>query len=258
MDKTEFIRIAPMCYYSAVATALRATWGHFTIKTLRAYYMVRDGNDLTFYLEHDEITKLSLDKLLAEGAISELSDPFGDSLYQKTELFKSVIEKIATDASGPYYKNQTANDRDEWMRGALGKVNYQYYSLGLTPEDFAREAPDEWAPVQIDPSEPVVQEAVQQLHEATTAIEQDNGYAATYPQERDHVVQDLKGGLEKLKSGAVSIGWLRRTINALRTASVRFANTLKGQVIDGALAAVREVVNHHIGTALEHLWSFFP
>jgi hypothetical protein len=103
----------------------------------------------------------------------------------------------------------------------------------------------------------VIQEAVQQLQEATTAIEQDNGYAATYPQERDQVVQDLKGGLKKLKSDAVSIGWLRRTVNALKTASLRFANTVKGRTVDGALAAVREVIKNHIGTALESLWSLF-
>jgi hypothetical protein len=255
MDKAEFIRIAPTYYYAAVATALKGTWGHFTISSLRRFYAIEDVGDV--YLEHDEITRLALDKLFAEGAISELSDPFGEPLYQKTELFDKVIEKIETDTSGPYYKNKTANDYNQWMRGALFKVNDQYRSLFLTPADFARELPDEWAPIQINPSEPAVQEAVRQLQEATTAIEQDNGYAATYPQERDQVVQDLKGGLDKLKSDAVSIGWLRRTVDALKTAGSRFANTAKGQMIDGALAAIKDVIKHHIGSALEGLWSFF-
>jgi hypothetical protein len=254
VDKAEFIRIAPTYYYAAVTTALKGgVWGNFTFDSLRRFY----GDADEVYLEHQGMIKLALDKLLVEGAISELSDPFGDPLYQKTELFDKVIEKIETDASGPYYKNKTANDRNGWIRGALFKVNAEYRSLGIMPEDFAKELPDEWAPIQINPSEPAVQEAVRQLHEAATAIEQDNGYAATYPQERDQVVQDLKGGLDKLKSDAVSIGWLRRTVNALKTASFRFANTVKGQMIDGALAAVKDVIKHHIGSALEGLWSLF-
>jgi len=84
------------------------------------------------------------------------------------------------------------------------------------------------------------------------------GYSVTHPQERDAVVQDLKGGLEKLKSGAVSLGWLRRTAIALKTASVRFANTVKGQTIDGAMLALKEVVKSHVGHALEYLWSMLP
>ncbi len=147
--------------------------------------------------------------------------------------------------------------RNEWMRGALYRVNSQYRSLSVRPEDFTRELPDEWEPIQINPNEPTVQEAVRQLREATIAIEQDNGYSVTYQQERDQVVQDLKGGLDKLKSATVSIGWLRRTVDALKTASFRFANTMKGQMIDGALAAVKDVIKNHISSAFEGFWSLF-
>lgn len=255
MDKVEFVRTAPAYYYAAIATALRGTKGYFTIGLLRSSFVVSDSDEI--YLEHDDMINLALDKLVVDGAISKISDPFGDALYKKTEEFERAIEKLETDSKGPFYKNKTANDHNFWMCGALRKVNEQYRFLGLRPEDFASEMPDEWAPIQIDPNEPTIREAVRQLHEATITIEQDNGYAAAYPQERDQVVQDLKGGLDKLKSDAISIGWLRRTISALNTAGSRFANTVKGQMIDGALAAVREVIKHHIGSALEHLWSLF-
>ena len=253
MDKSDFIRIAPTYYHAAIATALEGTWGHFTKNTLRAFY--RDGGDV--FLEHEELIKLALNKLISEGAVSELPDPFGEPLYQKTDLFDDVIQMIKADTGGPYFKNKIANDRNEWMRGALYRVNEQYISLSIRSEDLATELPDEWAPIQINPDEPAIQEAVRQLQEAATAVEQDNGYSATYPQERDQVVQDLKGGLEKLQASAVSVGWLRRTVNALKTASLRFANTTKGEMIDGALTAVKDVIKHHIGSALEGLWSYF-
>ncbi|HLZ01739.1 MAG TPA: hypothetical protein VKR55_06250 [Bradyrhizobium sp.] len=68
---------------------------------------------------------------------------------------------------------------------------------------------------------------------------------------------DLKGRLDELNSDTVSVVWLRRTVNALKTASFRFANTMKEQMIDGALAAVRDVIKHHIGSVLESFWSLF-
>ena len=49
-----------------------------------------------------------------------------------------------------------------WLRGALRKVNEQYFHLGMTPDDFAVELPDEWAPIQINPDEPAIQEAARQ------------------------------------------------------------------------------------------------
>ena len=255
MDKLEFIRIAPTYYYAGIVTAVRHSVGYFTIDTLRGSFVVSEGDET--YLEQDDMIKLALDKLEAEGAISKVSDPFGDALYKTTDLFEHVIERTVADTSGPFFKNKTANDHNGWMCRALSKVNEHYRVLGVAPEDFASELPDEWAPIKINLNEPTVQEAVRQLQEATTAVEQDNGYAATYPHERDQVVQDLKGGLDKLKSDAVSIGWLRRTVNALKTASFRFANTMKGQMIDGALAAVKDVIKQHIGSALEGLWSLF-
>jgi hypothetical protein len=255
MDKVEFIRTAPAYYHAAIVTALRGTTGYFTIGQLRSSYVVSHDDEI--FLEHEVMINLSLDKLVTDGAISKLADPFGDALYKKTDLFEQIIEAVTKDPSGPYFRNVTANDHNFWLRGALRRVNDEYRVLGLTPEDFGSELPDEWAPIQINPDEPAIQEAVRLLQEAATAIEQDNGYAATHPQERDQVVQDLKGGLNKLKSEAVSIGWLRRTVNALKTASFRFANTVKGQMIDGALSAIKDVIKHHIGSALEGFWSLF-
>jgi hypothetical protein len=106
-----------------------------------------------------------------------------------------------------------SGDPKSWLYSALKKVNLTGDELKVTSADFADEAvakfaakafenvaepnpADEWAPNTIDESDPVVADATKQLNAATEAIEQDNGYSATHPQERDAVVQDLNGGLD--------------------------------------------------------------
>lgn len=132
------------------------------------------------------------------------------------------------------------------------------YHEWITADDFSSHpSPDEWAPITISQSDPAVAKAVKEIGPASEAIEQDNGYAVTHVQERDHVLHELRGGLEKLTSDTVSVGRIRRTVDALKIANGRFANTVKGQTIDGALLARKEFVKAHMSTALEHLWSIF-
>jgi hypothetical protein len=139
-------------------------------------------------------------------------------------------------------------------------VNLKADEFEITRADFetAETVPDVWEPITLDQTDPAVVEATKQLNAATEAVEQDNGYSATHPQERDAVVGDLKGGLEKFKSGVISGAWMRRTIEALKIASIRFAQTIKGQVIDGALAAVKDVIKSHAGQAFEWLLRLLP
>jgi hypothetical protein len=44
-------------------------------------------------------------------------------------------------------------------------------------------------------------------------------------------------------------------VEALKRAGGRFANTAKGQMIDGTLAAIKDVVKAHVGSAIEKIWS---
>jgi hypothetical protein len=47
------------------------------------------------------------------------------------------------------------------------------------------------------------------------------------------------------------VAWIRRTIEALKRADARFANTTKIPMIDGTSAAIKEVVRVHAQAALE-------
>jgi hypothetical protein len=257
MDRAEFVRIAPDYYLAAIALGLRNVWGHFSLDALSAMYTSTNDDETIWYLSNTDLVERGIDKLFKAGAISKLEDAFGETLYQKTDMFDAAVDTLKLDASGPYYKSELANDGGRWIRGALHKLNQLYLELGITPADFEVQAPDQWAPITIDQNEQSVKKVIQDLQAATDAIEQDNGYAVSHPEERDQVVYDLKGGLEKFKSDKVSVAWIKRTVEALKLASGRFANTIKGQAIDGALSAIKDFVKSHISSALEHFWSLF-
>jgi hypothetical protein len=208
-------------------------------------------------------------------AISVIEDAFGPTIWQKTESLDRLADQLENSPESVFFRARVSGDPKSWLYAALQSVNLTAGELQITSADFAAEAvadftarafekaaetdpPDEWAPITIDQSDPVVAEATKQLNAAAEAIEQDNGYSVTHPQERDAVVLNLKGGLEKLKSGVVSNGWMRRTVWALKQASGRFASTVKGQMIDGALAAIKEVVKSHMGNLVEQLLSWLP
>jgi hypothetical protein len=57
----------------------------------------------------------------------------------------------------------------------------------MKAEDF--DNPDaEWAPIKIDAGDPTVKKAVSSLENIIEEVRSDNGYSATYPQERDYVL----------------------------------------------------------------------
>jgi hypothetical protein len=217
----------------------------------------------------------ALRRLARQGAIKIVPDPFGPTLWHRGPNFEKLQEEWEKTPSSVFYKARMSGDRREWLMAALPNVNASAQDLKITSADYSaaavgeftldafatvagKEPVDEWAPITIDQTNSTVAEATKQLNAATEAVEQDNGYSVAHPQERDAVVQDLKGGLEKLKSGVISLGWLRRTAVALKTASIRFANTVKGQTIDGAMLALKEVVKSHVGHALEWLLRLLP
>ncbi|UPK37296.1 hypothetical protein IVB18_08355 [Bradyrhizobium sp. 186] len=195
--------------------------------------------------------------MLKHDAIRITHDPFGPTLWQRGEGYGLLSEMLQNSADSPFFKARASGEERLWLSSALLKVNSMARKLKITEQDFLGAPLDEWAPITIRQNDPEVANAVEQLEAATHAIEQDNGYAVTHPQERDSVVLDLKGGLEKLRSDSISAGSVRKLVTALKKASFRFANTVKGQTIEGALLAIKDVVKSHLSSALEHLWSLF-
>jgi hypothetical protein len=110
MDKREFIRLAPAYYHAAILIALkrRIPGAHFTFSDLKSALVI--GNEEETFLSSEELINISLGKLLANGAISKITDPFGEALYRKTDKYDQAVEEDENDPSGPYRRNAVAND----------------------------------------------------------------------------------------------------------------------------------------------------
>lgn len=269
MDKKTFLSLAPEYYMLALYIHLQYPRDYYTDMSWQNdfTYHDQDSDEVYIYIHHAALRKEAVRLMLKHNALTVIPDPFGPTIWQRTahtDLFADELERSPVSA---FFKAKASGDPRSWINAALHKVNTAADEFAITTRDFDApdfgkstelDALDEWAPIAFDQADLVVEEAAKQLNAATTAIEQNNGYSETHPQERDAVVQDLKGGLEKLKSGVISLAWLRRTATALRTASGRFANSVTGQTIDGATLALKEFVKTHVSHALEYLSSFWP
>jgi hypothetical protein len=100
---------------------------------------------------------------------------------------------------------------------------------------------DEWTPLDIDRADPIYLDAVNSVEEAIEAIRQDNGFAATYPQEREGILRVLHEGLVWLKEKVPTQSILQTMlISPLRWVSSIFGNAVVGEV---AKKAAQKVVD---------------
>ncbi|QAU49667.1 hypothetical protein [Bradyrhizobium guangzhouense] len=276
VDKQSFLNLAPEYYLLALYIHSQYAQQFYTDVVWQREFTVRDhDSDQEYcYVENAALRAEAIRIMLSQGAIEIIEDHFGPTIWKKTPKMEELASELENTPGNVFFKAKVSGDARGWLYAALQKVNQRAFELEISDGDFepsvgplkmdvalevSRPDPvNEWAPIKLDPADPVVAEAVDKLSAATQAIEQDNGYAAERTQERDAVVSDLKGGLEKIKSGEVSVGWIRRTILALRTASITFANNVKAQTIDGAMLGLKEVVKVHMKDAIETLMHHWP
>jgi hypothetical protein len=80
---------------------------------------------------------------------------------------------------------------DDWLLNshAVGSPSTVDKNDGSTTDN-------EWEPLPIDRETPEYEEAVEATEEAAQVVEQDNGYPANEPEERNQIVDSLKVGLQ--------------------------------------------------------------
>lgn len=67
-------------------------------------------------------------------------------------------------------------------------------------EEERRSLDSQWEPLDLDRTTPPYREAEKAIEDAITAIEQDNEFAATMPEERHGILQTIRNGVDWLKS----------------------------------------------------------
>jgi hypothetical protein len=169
--------------------------------------------------------------------------------------FDDKFDELMKDEGLPFSVYDIAGRTEDWLIPALYAVDNAYDNLDIRPEDFDR--PDaQWTPIRIERDDPTVANAINSLKKVIEEIRADNGYAATYPQERDYVLEGLQGTLGKFESLSISAAYVRMGIERLRILARRFGGTMKEGAIAAATAALVEFAKSKFGELLSYVWKW--
>jgi hypothetical protein len=251
MDKPEFIKKAPVYYAIGLLAAL---WDGKLEPLILSNahslsYRWDTGSDSSLF-NKAPLLKAAVALLMQEGVLVCVTDEFAPPAYRKAAEVSDWFYKVAPGRFPPFAKYREAKNDKAWIIAALRSVNETYDELEVTEEDFvlAEQEPElEWEPLPIDRDDPLLHEAEEKLDEAIKAIEGDNGYAATVPGERDHVLSHLKSFSRALKTKAEIYGRQIKVdaIEPLGRVAKRFGDAMVGIAAASARAALFEWLKAH-------------
>lgn len=182
-----------------------------------------------------------LNKFVEKKMLQAVPDDFGPTIYIRTDGFSAAWQEMRKQPNSPYYKWDIDPQGHVWLVNALESVNKALEDQKIKREDFAK--PDlEWEPIPVDRKDPKLQAATGALDKTIQEVQQDNGYTANVPGERDFVLDSLKTGVEKLKKDdSISFAHLRRTIIEPLTMIInRFGKAALGLTASAARQALFE------------------
>lgn len=190
MDKAEFIRLAPLYYALAIVLKFARSGGPFTQQSIADDYTIEieggSPEDAACLVENSNIWDRAIKWLVERDVLVAFTDPFGPPVYKKGDTFDSQINDLFA-STAPFETARASGDPSRWTFQALRRVYEEEIRLGVRPSDF--EEPDrEWAPLPLDRDQPALQTAIACLDQTITEVEQSNGYASEYPEERNFVL----------------------------------------------------------------------
>lgn len=258
MDKAEFVQRAPIYYALAISVALlktRAPVPEFKIRSRFPHIDVSSPEEDGTLLDRWVIWDRAMAWLMARDMVRVKKDPFGPPMLSQGPEFETQWNDLCQDEETPFSTFAAADQSDDWLVPALHSVENHFVNMGMTAEDF--DNPDaEWTPIKIDLDDPATEKAIASLEQIIEEVRSDNGYSATYPHERDHILEGLQGTVEKFKAASISPGYVRIAIERLRMLSLRFSGTIKEVAITAAKGAMIEFAKKHFGEFLSYLWKW--
>jgi len=232
MERSRLLELAPdyytiaICnYFSKPANSVASThtvWGNGGIKNWPLFTHV-------------------FKTLVQKGMLKKDEDDFGPTIYIRTDKFEPEWAALKKREGTPYSRFSLDPQREVWLNAALENVNKALEEQKITAKDL--EKPEaEWEPIPVDRADPRLQLVTSELDKTIAAVEADNGYNATLPEEKAFVVDSLKSANEKLKKDdAVSYGYLKRkAIDVLDVLVRRFGKASVGLAAQAARAAIFE------------------
>jgi hypothetical protein len=251
MDKAEFIQLAPQYYALAIALAFENKGDSLTRQSIMNEYMVQDEGDDPYCLMDDfTIWNQAIAWLVDREMIFAFTDPFGPPVYNKGDIFDSQWNDLCR-SERPFENARRSGNPRIWTHEALSAVYREYIRLGIRPSDF--DDPErEWQPIPLDRNDEVLQTAIVSLDKTIKEIEQSNGYASEYAEERNFVLDNLRMLSQKFKSaGTISVSYIRtHGLNVLKRVQDRFIDTSIGEGAKETTNAIvhwlHEIINYFV------------
>jgi hypothetical protein len=153
--------------------------------------------------------EIALLELRRRHLIEAIDDRFADLFILAGP---SIVERITAEPELWEIQRKYGKGGTSWLRSALRGIASsihptvaQAYLLELKGREPAqpvtKATSDDWEPLPIDRTSVGYKEAVEASEAALHEIEASNGYAATEPEERNGIVETIKGNIAALKSG---------------------------------------------------------
>jgi hypothetical protein len=247
MERGDFVAEAPKYYATAIAALISRGGVTETSEASVEDQFYRHWPGLYGATQYFRlpVLKSALSFLAGAGLLVEESDPFGPSLYNRSEDFDARWEELIRQPNTPFNR-YGRNNNQSWLLGAIIGVNRTYDELKIDQNDF-NEPDREWAPLPIDRGEPAAQKVAEALDRTIELARTDNGYSANLPEERAFVLERLNSVLTKFKEGT-SVSWAFVKRNALEPLAVltrRFADAALGISATAAREALTEWLKSH-------------
>jgi hypothetical protein len=248
MDRSRLIELAPQYYKIAICNFMLTSAPNIASSNTLWDSLPRNTNAPVFWRV--------LRELVDSKILDAIPDDFGPTLYRVTPNLRPTFETMQKVEGTPAHRWSMDPQRMVWLAAALQRVNSALEEQKIKNEDFQK--PDaEWEPLPIERSDPKLQKVTAELDKTIEAVEADNGYSATYPEEKAFVADSLKAATEKLKrDNSISYAYLKRkAIDALDILIRRFGPASVGLIAQAARAALFDWLKSAGGKLLHWLVS---
>src|SRR5580692_2552967 len=200
MDKAEFVEKAPLYYALAIAVHFVDLNRPQIRDSIRRSYQTNEyalllpGSETEFdsLLDADPIWDSAIAWLTAQELIEIHTDAFGPTVYVPGAEFRTKFDVLCASTS-PFRIANASGNLKHWARNALVNIARMQKELNIQPGDFGK-SEDEWSPIPLETErgKPALQQAISSLERTIAAVEESNGYAVQYPEERNYVLDNLK------------------------------------------------------------------
>jgi hypothetical protein len=243
IDRKRFIDVSPIYYAMAICDFFSSSRDVASEADILSRYSITESPEQDYYcfLQKPAVFNKAVEWLADRGMIEALFDDFGPPIFRATAELSAQFDALTEDPALPFRKFQAVDNKRDWLERASTKLNETYDELEMSAQEFQVDV-DEWSPIPLDRDDPNLMRAIEVLDEMVAQAEADNGYAATYPEERRYVIDSLKTGAAALKNErTTSASYLRRFVfDPLGRLLLRFGETALALSIQTLKEAFKE------------------